>query len=535
MTTFIGHSTEKMTSPEPINIQIVQRRSGPISAPTNLAIRTGGFNQLSYAFTFNPLNRPPSDVKLPPGWTFHSLTAPANPALTPHSSHFLTSTSSMDATDWLPASGYFYHAERRITTNVDMLHLEDTLLSLLEDSRTQNTDEFTEMVAIPYDGLGGERERERGYALYCADHFNRTFTRSWLELRPSFGDSEDPKWAEEYSKWIHMIGKNLDSHLFLPSAHPKKYSCLGRKIAQQVVWDHQNGHISKIDVQNAFSMTECTSLLSALQKRPKQFKQPPLHPTFSAGYAEGTGGPIVMLAVLVTFLIWGGPMLGIPSAYFRRMRTIASRADKGEYLPHLWSTLIKGLLKEWNDLNIILALVLSANVGFLALPGISEDSPSIIADLSRGAGIFSMFVTLGGLLSSLSLIWLHQPMVGTGSLDACKYILGASFNGDLADGQYLNHRRGSFLRLLWMATYLGMPLVFLVWSVIGFVICALTWTVMFSAYGTRVTIVVLCALVLTTPLVTLVVFWGPIVSKDTLFGKMARGNPAEYYEHDSPY
>ncbi|GAB1521431.1 hypothetical protein RhiTH_004526 [Rhizoctonia solani] len=361
MTTFIGHSTEKMTSPEPINIQIVQRRSGPVSAPTNLAIRTGGFNQLSYAFTFNPLNRPPSDVKLPPGWTFHSLTAPANPALTPHSSHFLTSTSSMDATDWLPASGYFYHAERRITTNVDMLHLEDTLLSLLEDSRTQNTDEFTEMVAIPYDGLGGERERERGYALYCADHFNRTFTRSWLELGPSFGDSEDPKWAEEYSKWIHMIGKNLDSH------------------------------ISKIDVQNAFSMTECTSLLSALQKRPKQFKQPPLHPTFSAGYAEGTGGPIVMLAVLVTFLIWGGPMLGIPSAYFRRMRTIASRADKGEYLPHLWSTLIKGLLKEWNDLNIILALVLSANVGFLALPGISEDNPSIIADLSRGAGIFSMF------------------------------------------------------------------------------------------------------------------------------------------------
>jgi hypothetical protein len=85
----------------------------------------------------------------------------------------------------------------------------------------------------------------------------------------------------------------------------------------------------------------------------KQFKQPPLHPTFSASHAEGTGGPIVILAVLITFFIWGGPMLGIPSAYFRRMRTIAARADKGEYLPHLWSTLIKGLLKEWNDLNII--------------------------------------------------------------------------------------------------------------------------------------------------------------------------------------
>jgi hypothetical protein len=80
-----------------------------------------------------------------------------------------------------------------------------------------------------------------------------------------------------------------------------------------------------------------------------------------------------------------------------------------------------------------------------------------------------------------------------------------------------------------------MPLVLLVWSVIGFVICALTWTVMFSAYGTKVTVVVLCGLVLTTPLVTLMVFWGPIVSKDTLFGKMARGNSTEYHDRDSQY
>ncbi|KDN46178.1 hypothetical protein RSAG8_04405, partial [Rhizoctonia solani AG-8 WAC10335] len=167
-------------------------------------------------------------------------------------------------------------------------------------------------------------------------------------------------------------------------------------------------------------------------------------------------------------------MLGIPSAYFRRMRTVAARADRGGYLPHLWSTFIKGLLKEWNDLNIVLALVLTANVGFLALPGLSEDHPSAIADLSRGAGIFSTFVTLGGLLSSLSLIWLHQPMLGTGSLDACKYVLGPSFSGTRIDGGHLEHKRGSFLRLLWMATYLGMPLVLLVWSVIAFVICALT-------------------------------------------------------------
>ncbi|KAJ1304467.1 hypothetical protein OPQ81_005614 [Rhizoctonia solani] len=548
-------STRRMTSsPQPIDIHIVRRDSEPSSAHPVLGLKNLKSAPGSYTFiVFNSLDRPPNDTKFPLGWTFHSLVAPANILATPRSDASLTTISSVDTIDRLP--GYFHHAERRITTNLDIVHHEDILFNLLGDTRTQNTDEFTEMVAIPYDGLGYEGEQEKGYTLYRADHFSRTFARSGLESKANFGGFDDPAWADHYSRWIHLIGRNPDSHLFLPSTQPKKYSCLGRKIAQQVVWDHQNGHISKIDVQNAFSMAECTSLLSALQKRrvtdkqcqkiiktvidrflkSKQFKQPPLHPTFSAGHAEGAGGPIVMLAVAFTFFIWGGPMLGIPSAYFRRMRTVAARADKGRYLPHLWSTFIKGLLKEWNDLNIVLALVLSANVGFLSLPGISEDHPSIIADLSRGAGIFSTFVTLGGLLCSLSLIWLHQPMLGTGSLDACKYILGSSFSGTHVDGRHPRHNRGSFLRLLWMATYLGMPLVLLVWSVIAFVICALTWTVMFSAYGTQVTVVVLCALVLTTPLVTLMVFWGPIVSKDSLFGKMARSDPLAHHEHDSEY
>ncbi|CAE6539814.1 hypothetical protein RSOLAG22IIIB_00376 [Rhizoctonia solani] len=550
------YSPRRMTSsPEPIDIQIVRPDSEPVSARPVLGLKHLKSIPRNHTFiTFNSLNRPANDTMLPPGWTFHSLVQ-TNPLATPRSDYSLSPTSSLDALDRLP--GYFHYAERRITTNIDIIHHEDLLTTLLDDVRTKNTDEFIEMIATPCDRLGSEEERERGYTLYRADHFSRTFNRSGLESRSPFGEAENPMWSDDYSKWIHLIGRSPDSHLFLPSAQPKKYSCLGRKIAQQVVWDHQNGHISKIDVQNAFSMPECTSLLSALQKRrvtdkqcqkiiktvidrflkSKQFKQPPLHPTFSAGHAEGAGGPIVMLAVAITFFIWGGPMLGIPSAYFRRMRTVAARADKGGYLPHLWSTFIKGLLKEWNDLNIVLALVLSANVGFLSLPGLSEDDHPPIADLSRAAGIFSTFVTLGGLLSSLSLIWLHQPMLGTGSSDACKYILGPSFNGTHVDGghAHLPHKRGSFLRLLWMATYLGMPLVLLVWSVIAFVICALAWTVMFSAIGTRVTVVVLSGLMLTTPLVTILVFWGPIVSKDSLFGKMARGDPLVQHDHDSQY
>ncbi|CAE6438129.1 unnamed protein product [Rhizoctonia solani] len=379
------HSTRKITSsPEPIDIRIIQRDSEPSSTLPVLGLKHLKSIPRSHTFiVFNSLNRPANGTKLPPGWTFHSLVSPVNILATPRSDH-LTPTSSTDSIDVF--QGYFHHAERRITTNLDIVHHEDIASALLEDTRTHKTDEFTEMVATPYDGFGSDEEQGKGYILYRADHFSRTFSRSRHETEATFWSTEDPTMAEDYSKWVHLIGRSPDSHLFLPSAQPKKYSCLGRKIAQQVVWDHQNGHISKIDVQNAFSMTECTSLLSALQKRPKQFTQPPLHPTFSAGHAEGAGGPIVILAVAITFFIWGGPMLGIPTAYFRRMRTVAARADKGAYLPHLWSTLIKGLLKEWNDLNIVLALVLSANVGFLALPGLSEYGPSPMADLSRGAG-----------------------------------------------------------------------------------------------------------------------------------------------------
>ncbi|CAE6431325.1 unnamed protein product [Rhizoctonia solani] len=474
---------------------------------------------------------------LPQGWTFHPLPSQFEPVITSTNSSTVSIFSKGTS-----SRGYFHHAEYRITTNLDIVDRHD-ICSALENDPHRGTDEFVELVALHLDPAYELEDEKKEYTILHVDHFNRHFHHDV----PDDQSNKDAMLTSKYYEWIELIGQHPESHLFLPSTNPKKYSCLGRKIAQQVVWDHQNGHITKLDVENAFSMAECASLLSALQKRrvtdkqcqkiirtviqrflqSRQFQQPQLESTFRAGNEEGERGPIIIVAVLVAFMMWTGPMLSIPPAYFRRLREVAARADKGEYLPHLWNTLIKGLLKEWNDLNIVLALVLSANVAFLALPGTSGDNLSALANLSRGAGIVSMFVTLGGLLTSLSLIWLHQPMLGTGSSDACKYVLGSAYNSkrrNQLQGSALESKRGSFLRLVLMATYLGMPLVLLVWSVIAFVISALTWTFLFSSYETRVTVVVLCAMVLITPLVTILVFWGPIASKDTLFGKMARGS-----------
>ncbi|KAH7339512.1 hypothetical protein B0J17DRAFT_716524 [Rhizoctonia solani] len=515
------------------NIQVVSRH---VEAVPGLTPQTPLNRQRHDTFlVFHPINY--NHNPLPRGWTFHPLLLQPEPVTISSSSSFVSAMSKT-----ANSQGYFHHAEYRITTNLDIVSRHD-ICSALEDSNLRSTDEFIEIIAVPPDAVGGSDDEKKQYVLLHVDHFNRQFDCDVSDDR----SNKAIMLSSNYYKWIGLIGQLIESHLFLPSSNPKKYNCLGRKIAQQVVWDHQNGHITKLDVENAFSMTECTSLLSALQKKrvtdkqcqkiiktvierflqSRQFQQPQLESTFRAGNEEGERGPIVILAVLVAFIIWTGPMLSIPPAYFRRLREVAARADKGEYLPHLWNTLLKGLIKEWNDLNIVLALVLSANVAFLALPGTSEINPSALANVSRGAGILSMFVTLGGLLTSLSLIWMHQPMLGTGSLDACKYVLGSAYNSKrrdpLQEGS-LDSKRGSFLRLVWMATYLGMPLILLVWSVIAFVISAVTWTFLFSAYETQITVVVLCAMVLTTPLVTLLVFWGPIASKDSLYGKMARSS-----------
>lgn len=492
------------------------------------------------------VNRPSKDLKLPEGWSFHAQ----SPSATSQAGQ-----SERGLSNQLNDLGYFHHAGHRITTNIDISR------GKVPFSDTNDGDEFAEIAVIEIPGnrlpdatMGNPENKP--YVRFYVDHFNRTFGHDLGCARHPenhMHPTDDLDHGLAYTEWIRLIGQHPDSHLFKPSTEPKKYNCLGRKIAQQVVWDHQNGHITKIDIENAFSPAECTSLLSALQKKrvtdkqcqkiirtvidrfltAKHFKQPPLESALKAAEEEGKEGRIVVIVALITFIIWIGPMLSIPAAYFRRLRTIAHRADAGAYLPHLWRTFIKVLLKEWSDLSIVLALVLAANVAFLALPGTSErpegansSYSSTLADVSRGAGIVSMFITLGGLLTTLCLIWLHQPMQGTGSSDACQYLLGSAYVQTDQESQS-SKKRGPliFLRLIFMATYLGMPLVLLLWSVIAFVISAVTWTFLFSTRAAQVTVVTLCGLVLMTPLVTIVVFWGPIISRDSLLAKAARGDP----------
>lgn len=206
----------------------------PLSAPWAPGIslipkQINNFPRLQY------IERPGNDT-LPQGWTFHPkpITWNSLPASTPRHSTSHSSTSLDRVVEW----GYFHHAERRITTTIDIISKANILQAIVAEVQLLKTDEFTEIIACGEPDITNDKE----YTLFRADHFNRTFNRG--SAGPCTQEETSKKvYNEDYFKWVLLVGQSAESHLFLPSVQPKKYSCLGRKIAQQVVWDHQNGKL----------------------------------------------------------------------------------------------------------------------------------------------------------------------------------------------------------------------------------------------------------------------------------------------------
>jgi hypothetical protein len=222
------------------------------------------------------------------GWTFHS-----------------SNQSTPDST-----LGYFHNANNRLTTNVnielDNSYPAELLKKLQEFKQAPNYDEYTEVIvddgasaitgipatpitpATPGSPLG-ENSDLHNWRYYFVDHFNRIFLDQ-TDFKANLNDSirkENASRSEvRYRQWMALVTSE-DSHYYKVSTDGKKQS-LGRKIAQQIIWDYQTGlcsfyncvlgltesinsliaHVVKdIDIENSFSMADCSSLLSALQKK----------------------------------------------------------------------------------------------------------------------------------------------------------------------------------------------------------------------------------------------------------------------------
>ncbi|KAG9125292.1 hypothetical protein FRC07_008213 [Ceratobasidium sp. 392] len=158
------------------------------------------------------------------------------------------------------------------TPNLLTLNLKDLLKNFKEMPKY---DEYTEIVLVgpkKSDTLASDDDNDNDpsrWEFFFVDHFNRKIlTQSEFEKDPS--DSASPE--QPYREWMKLVTSD-NSHYYRPSPNDKK-QYLGRKIAQQIVWDYQTTHVVKdADIEGSFSISDCSSLLSALQKKRVSDKQ----------------------------------------------------------------------------------------------------------------------------------------------------------------------------------------------------------------------------------------------------------------------
>jgi len=109
-----------------------------------------------------------------------------------------------------------------------------------------------------------------------------------------------------------------------------------------------------------------------------------------------------------------------------------------------WQTLLRSLLAEWSDSNLLATVTLSANMAFLALAGLNM-VPTMFS-------IMSTFLAIGSIAIGLHHVWRHRDKQDSDASRAGTYFRNA-FQG------------GTFTRL---AVSLSLPLILLSWSLVAF-------------------------------------------------------------------
>ncbi|KAF9524932.1 hypothetical protein CPB83DRAFT_838559 [Crepidotus variabilis] len=110
-----------------------------------------------------------------------------------------------------------------------------------------------------------------------------------------------------------------------------------------------------------------------------------------------------------------------------------------------WQRLVLALLKEWSDSNLLATVTLSANIAFLALPG--------IVNPPRFCSLLSTFLCLRSILSGLHHVWIHRFRAEAAPATASMYFQQAErFTGTLKP----------------LALFLALPITSLLWGLCWF-------------------------------------------------------------------
>ncbi|KAJ7886199.1 hypothetical protein B0H14DRAFT_3431406 [Mycena olivaceomarginata] len=156
----------------------------------------------------------------------------------------------------------------------------------------------------------------------------------------------------------------------------------------------------------------------------------------------------------VLFWIVDIASLGSFLRYLRRLDEVRDTLlTDDKWRDHIWR-----LVKEWEEFNLISTVLLSASAGILALDN--------IGGISRTAILISILGSFGGITTGLYCITMYQPRAPNSrdSIDRTNALTMFKYN------QYTLTHKG-------IAMVLGLPMAFLVWSLVAFMVGILSFSI----------------------------------------------------------
>ncbi|KAJ7591136.1 hypothetical protein C8J56DRAFT_934769 [Mycena floridula] len=301
-------------------------------------------------------------------------------------------------------------------------------------------------------------------------------------------------------------------------SHPSHVPCPARAISdasEALTWFYTDNLISGSASRAPFSKTECEELAAVVkemtrssnehstaktvflawllreissfrdaenwglytQKEAREIRQNSNNKRFSLPRPAPFLMPLVEFATTYLFF-------GIPRTYLAHVKSSFEFRGRLGSMQEKWIRYTERLVREYSDFLLIVGnlfvFALSATIGLLAVPGISE--------VAQVAATVSVFASLGSVIVGVFSIWRHQANISTSD----------SFT-------YMRNVQHSYLGYHGHALLLSLPPVLLVWAIITFTVSVICYTVQGIATLDPIQTLVCAAVV--AALYTLSIIW----------------------------
>ncbi|KAI0796552.1 hypothetical protein C8Q75DRAFT_741514 [Abortiporus biennis] len=156
------------------------------------------------------------------------------------------------------------------------------------------------------------------------------------------------------------------------------------------------------------------------------------------------------MELMLSFVI-NVPFFGIPKTYLEHTKIASEFRGRLDDLQRTWERYTSQLTREYSDFVLASTVLLSATMGFLAVPDIEQ--------VAKALGIISVFASLCSIAIGVFFIWRHHRPVPSSTTMA-----------------YIHNARNNIFGLPGHAVLLSLPPAFLVWSIITFAAAVLAYT-----------------------------------------------------------